>query len=104
MFDNPQKELKRLEEELLKDEVQVDDFEQFYQEIYEEFGPVEEEQTPKAAPVRPVAAPRHDTYADTPRAVAPRKKSKAIRNLTVLVCLESLGIAAVVLWWLVKIL
>ena len=104
MFDNPQKELKRLEEELLKDEVQVDDFEEFYQEIYEEFGPVEEEQTPVSAPVRAAVQPRPNTYADMPRAVAPKKKSKTNRRLAVLICLECLGIAAVVLWWLVQIL
>ena len=103
MFDDPQKELKRLEEELLKDEQTDDEFERFYQEIFEEFGPVEEEQTPEAASVR-VAAPRMNSYADTPRAVAPKKKDKSIRNLAIVVCLECLGIAAVVLWWVLRIL
>ena len=103
MFDDPQKELKRLEEELLKDEKTDDEFERFYQEIYEEFGPLEEEQIPEAAPGRAVAS-RLDTYADTPRAVAPKKKDKSIRNLAIVVCLECLGIAAVVLWWVLRIL
>ncbi len=103
MFDNPQKELKRLEEELLKDELPEDEFEKFYQEIYEEFGTAEEEQNPETAVVR-AAAPRKSTYADTPRAVAPGKKDKSIRNLAIAVCLECVGIAALVLWWVLRIL
>ena len=103
MFDDPKKELKRLEEELLKEEQPDDEFEKFYQEIYEEFGPAEGEEFTEAAPVR-AAAPRASTYADTPRAVAPRKKDKSIRNLTVAVCLECAGILAIVLWWVLQLL
>ena len=103
MFDDPKKELKRLEEELLKEEQPDDEFEKFYREIYEEFGPGEEEQKPVAAPARP-AAPRASTYADTPRAVVPKKKDKSIRNLTVAICLECVGIAAIVLWWVLQLL
>lgn len=99
MFDDPQKELKRLEEQLLKQEMNDEEFERFYRDIYEEFGPVEEEQ-PVAAPVKP--RPK-STYADTPRAVAPKKK-KGIRGLVITVCLESVGIIAIVMWWVLRIL
>ena len=107
MFDDPQKELKRLEEELLKNETADDEFERFYHEIYEEFGPVEEEEQP----VRNYSnhygngtgKAKVSTYADIPRAVAP-KKSKGIRGLLITICLECVGIAAVVLWWILRIL
>ena len=102
MFDDPQKELKRLEEQLLKDGMDDEEFEQFYHDIYEEFGPVEEEEP---ANPKPAAAPRAkpSTYADTPRAVAPKKK-KGYRGLMITICLECLGIAAVILWWILRIL
>ena len=34
MFDNPEKELKRLEEELLKSDCADEDFEHFYRDIF----------------------------------------------------------------------
>lgn len=96
MFDDPQKELKRLEEQLLKTE--EDDFEQFYQKIYEEFGPVEEPEQPAPMPKKASA------YADAPRAVAPKKKDKSVRRLLILICLECLGIAGVILWWVLRLI
>ena len=108
MFDDPQKEMKKLEEQLLKKEMDDSEFEQFYREIYEEFGPAEEE-----APVvrnhanhYGNAAPKAkaSTYADAPRAVAPKKKEKGIRGLLITICLECVGIAAIVLWWILRIL
>jgi hypothetical protein len=97
MFDDPQKELKRLEEQLLKTE--DDDFEQFYQKIFEEFGPVEEQEQPAA-----VQKKKTSTYADIPRAVAPKKKGKGVRGLLILICLECLGIAGVILWWVLRLI
>ena len=38
MFDDPKKELKRLEDELLAAEMTDEEFEDFYSEVYEEFG------------------------------------------------------------------
>ena len=99
MFDDPQKELKRLEEQLLKQEMNDEEFERFYQAIYEEFGPADDEK-PAAAPVKP--KPK-STYADAPRAVAP-KKPKSIRGLVITVCLESAGIIAILGYWLMKFL
>ena len=98
MFDDPQKELKRLEEQLLKTETD-DDFEQFYQDIFEEFGSGEEESAPRAVAPKKNA----NTYADAPRAVAPKKK-KGVKGLVITICLELIGIAAVVLWWAARLL
>ena len=98
MFDDPQKELKRLEEQLLKTETD-DDFEQFYQDIFEEFGSGEEESAPRAVAPKKNA----NTYADAPRAVAPKKK-KGVKGLVITICLELIGIAAVVLWWAAQLL
>ena len=100
MFDNPQKELKQLEEQLLKNEMDDDAFERFYHEIYEEFGSDQEQEVPRAV------APKAKTgaYKDVPRAVAPKKKEKGVRGLVILICLELLGIAGVILWWLQRLL
>ena len=99
MFDDPQKELKRLEEQLLKQGMNDEEFERFYRDIYAEFGPVEGEQ-PVTVPAKPKS---RSTYADTPRAVAPKKK-KGIRGLVITVGLEFVGIVAIIAWWLVRIL
>lgn len=96
MFDDPQKELKKLEEQLLKQEMNDEEFERFYRDIYEEFGPVNEE------PVAPVKK-KQSTYADAPRAVAPKKK-KSVKGLVITVCLESVGILALVMWWVARLL
>lgn len=45
MFDDPKKELKRLEDQLLAAEMSDEDFERFYDEIYEEFGDKKPRQT-----------------------------------------------------------
>ena len=55
MFDDPQKELKRLEEELLKLTEKDEKFERFYQEIFDEYGPTEEKAA--AAPAPKLRAP-----------------------------------------------
>ena len=36
--------------------------------------------------------------------MAPVKKEKGIRGLVILICFELLGIAAVALWWLLRLL
>ena len=100
MFDDPQKELKRLEEELLKLTDKDEKFERFYQEIYEEYGPTEEETTAPAE--KPVKKPKR-TYADAPRAVAPKKK-KSVKGLVILVCVELAGIFGIVGYWLMRLL
>ena len=97
MFDNPQKELKKLEEQLLTLENKDEEFERFYREIYEEFGPATEEK-PAAAPVKK----KQSTYADAPRAVAPKKK-KSVKGLVITVCLESVGIIVLAAYWIMRL-
>ena len=101
MFDDPQKELKRLEEELLKLTEKDEKFERFYQEIFDEYGPTEEKAA--AAPAsKPVKKPK-STYADAPRAVAPKKK-KSVKGLVILVCVELAGIFGIIGYWLMRLL
>ena len=101
MFDDPKKELQRLEEELLKYEEKDEEFEKFYQDIFREFG--EPEEARAVAPQRSAAAPRNMAYADIPRAVAAKPK-KSNRGLLIALCMELLGILGVAAYWLVKLL
>ena len=109
MFDDPKKELVRLEELLLEEE-KDEDFERFYSDIFAEFGAdseedAEEPQQPsesRNAAARP--APRKNTYSDTTRSVPAVKKDHSIRNLGILAILETAGIVALVLWWILRIL
>lgn len=56
MFDNPNQELKQLEDQLLKAEMTDEEFDRFYDELYDEFGPVEDpaEDLLSGSPVSPV--------------------------------------------------
>ena len=103
MFDDPKKELQRLEEELLKHDQKDEEFERFYQDIFREFGEPEE---PRAvAPKAPnkANAPRNMTYADTPRAVAATPK-KSNKGLLILLGVEIVGILGIAGYWLMKFL
>lgn len=152
MFDNPNQELKRLEDELLKAEMTDEEFERFYDDLFEEFGPVKEKdedllegspvntvrnyangygsQTRPAAQQRPVQQrPQQAANTQRPqqgynvqrpqqrtgrqsadqapaanRYMAPQKKERDIKGLVITACVECAGIAAVVLWWLIRIL
>ena len=102
MFDDPKKELQRLEEELLKFEEKDDEFERFYQDIFREFG--EQEESRAVAPqAKKANAPRNMTYADTPRAVAAEPK-KSNKGLVILLLIEIAGILGVAGYWLMKFL
>ena len=103
MFDDPQKELKKLEERLLQTE-EDNDFEQFYREIFEEFGPGEEQDMPSRSQSVSPQKKKPSAYADAPRAVAPKKKDKGIRNLLLIILLECLGILGVLLWWILRLI
>jgi len=103
MFDDPKKELERLEEELLKYEQKDEEFERFYADIFQEFGEPEEPRAVAPEKKRSAAAPRNMTYADTPRAVAPAKK-KSNKGLVILLCMELIGILGVAGYWLAKFL
>jgi len=101
MFDDPKKELQRLEEELLKLEQKDDEFERFYQDIFSEFG--EHEEPRAVAPQEKKSAPRNMTYADIPRAVAAEPK-KSNKGLVILLLIEIAGILGVAGYWLLKFL
>ena len=112
MFDDPKKELKRLEEELLAAEMSDDEFEQFYDDIYDEFGE-EETVVQQDAELKAQLSDRAQNTVfrsvgpyeedDEARYVSVPKK-KSVRGLVILACLESLGIVTIVLWWLLRIL
>ena len=103
MFDDPKKELQRLEDELLKFEQKDDDFEKFYQDIFREFGESEEPHAVAHEVKSPATTPRKMTYADTPRAVAPAKK-QSNKGLVILLCVEIAGILGIAGYWLLKFL
>ena len=75
-----------------------EEFEAFYQDILREFGP-------DTKPRRKTSSTRktvhQNAYSD--REPAPRKE-KSVRGLVITLCLEMLGIAGVVLWWVLRIL
>lgn len=105
MFDDPKKELQQLEEQLLALEPD-EDFERFYEEIYGEFGedaPEESTQMQNLLVEKPNRA-HANTYTDATRYAAPVKKDNSIRNLTILACVETAGIVAVVLWWVLRLM
>lgn len=138
MFDDPKKELERLEEQLLAAEEPDDEFERLYEEIFEEFGEKEQTtdeeylkgllteeppvrnhangygtKTQSAPQIRSVppqgtrsAAPANrSTYSDpASRSVPAPKKEKSTRGLKIAICLECLGIVAVVAWWLIRLM
>lgn len=114
MFEDSNKELKFLEEELLALDKKDEEFEAFYAEIFEEYGektPSEEDflkdlltekpkRTAQAQRSQPAA---HNAYADQKK-TAPVKKDHSIRNLTIIIILELMGIAGVAAWWLIRLL
>lgn len=129
MFDDPKKELQRLEDELLKAEMNDEEFERFYSDLYEEFGPKEEDllagspakkvrnyangygqtnQPKQPGAVRqsgngqkPASRP---TYSDSHRSAAPAKKEKGIKGLVITACCLSLAIVAIVIYWIIFLL
>ena len=110
MIDDPKKELQNLEAELQALNKRDDEFEAFYADILAEFGektPSEEDylkglltEEPKRS--RPVN--NTTTYVDKQKKAAPVRKDNSIRNLTILIIIELLGIGGVVAWWLLRLL
>ena len=123
MFDDPKKELKELEEQLLSgeeapEEAMLDEaeFEKLYHEILEEFGPREPE-TPHEPPIRNYAngygfyvPPRHeitlavpeDAQPAEPEPEAPKVRGNGALVLTIL--LEILAIGAVLALWVLSLM
>ena len=132
MFDNPKKELERLEQQLLAAEAheqEEEDFESLYEEIYDEFGreePYEVDDELKQMlnysdiPIRNHAnnygnpqqdlsqrsagfEAEKDYYMDSDRYV-PMPKKKGIKGLLVLACIEAVAVIALAAWWLGRLL
>ena len=102
MFDNPNEELKKLEEQLLAVEKKDEDFESFYNDILREFGPANENQNVRKSESKP-AAPKKSAV-KTKGKKGKKKAKKSIKGLVITLCLECAGIAAIILWWVLRIL
>ena len=110
MFDDPKKELQRLEEELLAadvseeallaEDMSKEEFDLMYDEILEEYGATPQAQ-PEQAPTA-ITPDADDSYIDYDQYIQPTAKSN--RGLVIAICLESLGIVGLVIWWLVRLL
>ena len=119
MFDDPKKELQRLEKQLLKEE-EEEWLDQQLQEAHAMLGdtPAQEDMdatrvfrpVTQEAPVRnfangyggqPQAPVRQVPVQRTPE---PQPKQKGLGGLVVLACLELLGIAAIIGYWVLMIL
>ena len=105
MFENPNKNMEDMEQQLLAAENEAEDFESFFAQIMDEFGDksaAEDKETQNDQPEeRNEAAP---VCQDKQAKAAPVKKDHSIRNLTALIVLELLGIAGVAAWWVMKLL
>ena len=119
MFDDPKKELQKLEDQLLEAEINHEtaqlnneEFEELYDKILEEFGPREQSDGApvsdppirnfangygKAVPAQPLADGDEILSDDEP--VVPQKGT---RGLVILACLECLAIAGVAVYWLLN--
>ena len=111
MIHDPKKAMEELEAQLKAVEKTDDDFERLYRDLYKEFGrkPVKEEPAEDLlndVPVRRIPGPydkpvAKSDYADQHRTV---RKDKDIPKLMLLICLELLGIAGIVAWWIIRLL
>ena len=112
MFDNPKKELRELEDQLLAAEMNhkiaelnKEEFEELYDGILEEFGPaLEQNGSPSDPPIRNFAngygkgAPAAAAPAHQP-VEAPPVRRKGVRGLLIAICLELLAIAGLTAYW-----
>ena len=93
MFDDPKKELAKLEAQLLKDE------EWFEKELEVAKALIGEETAPKKGAKKPAAQPQKKA-APKVQQEAPAPKKKSNKGLVILACLETLGILGIVGYWL----
>lgn len=112
MFDDPRKELERLQRQLLdgEEEKKIDDL---LSDAYRLLG----DEAPDAPRTRPAPArtqpPLPRTWApeeedgepedESPRRNAKEKDNRGVTGLLLLLCLELLGIGAVVIYWLLNL-
>ena len=116
MFDNPKKELERLEQQLLAaetEQMEDDEFDRLYEDIYEEFGKEEPyelddellgmlNRTPiyDSNDFEETDCGAYDEMAEDRYVAAPKKKS--LLWLIILVILETICVIALAVWWLVR--
>lgn len=107
MFDNPKKELERLEQQLLAAEAsdpEDSDFDELDEAEYED--PIMDDEELMALLGRSAgyeADIPEDHAMNEDRYVAPKKK-KGIRGLLVIAFLEAIAIIALAAWWLERLL
>lgn len=94
MFDDPNKELKQLEERLLAEEAdQADWFEKELKEAKALIG-----ETPRKS--APVQNPQNQNISNNGKKNEKKAKKKGIKGLVILAILETLGIVGLVVYWL----
>ena len=105
MFDDPRKELNRLQAQLLEDD--EDELGDMLADAHRLLGDGEEEDEP--APVRPATprtrnTDRSDTDLDDySRRVHDAPKKKGVAGLVFLLCLELMGIAVLAAYWFLEL-
>ena len=105
MFDNPNEELQKLEQQLLAAEEKGEDFESFYQDILNEFGPGSQSQsTQKSAPAQKQTLSANGKKKPAGKSKKKKKKKKSLKGLVITLCLECVGILGIILWWLLRML
>ena len=111
MFDNPNEELKKLENQLLAAEEQSkDDFESFYSDILNEFGPatrpaaIQSSESKQKKPSQSGAAKPKTSGQKKGKKGNSKKLKKQIRALTVILGLETAGVIAIIMWWVLRLL
>ena len=106
MFDNPNEELKKLEDQLLAAEAGNDNFEAFYSDILNEFGPDTAPSKQKSTSSQKKPSQTHSSSGKSTKSGKKKshKKKKGIKGLVITLCLETAGIIAIILWWVLRIL
>ena len=111
MFDNPKKELERLQQQLLAAEMDTpeeevtEDFDDLYDEIYDEFGPEEFDEPDLNFYSRAAGfdAELEEYEMDEDRYVAPPRK-RGFRGLVVFALVQAFVVIALAFWWLGRLL
>ena len=108
MFDDPKKELKKLEAQLLKEEEWLDkELEMAKALIGDEAAPKQKKKPVQNQPAQQTRktrgeAPAKPVQKSKKEAPAPKKKSN--KGLVILACLETLGIVGIVAYWMLFLL
>ena len=106
MFDNPNEELKKLEDQLLAVEAANDDFEALYSDILNEFGPETAPSKQKSISSQKKPSKNPPSAGKTAKSGKKKahKKKKGIKGLVITLCLEIAGVIGVILWWILRLL